>query len=262
MTTSIHSHPALGLSMSGGGLSALAYLGFVDELKKAGITPRLYAGLSGGAIISVLLAAGLTTNEIVEFFKTIRFWQLLNFSFHSVEIFDHHKILETLRQNLPIKRFEDLPDKALVFASDFTKKEAVVFEEGDIASAVLASCSMFPFIQPIKRRGRILGDGGYTVYYGAQYLRDRNIHKVIGVDVSGLTERSISGVFSGLYKQINAALTSNARYELREHPVDIDIQITFPMPNIFHFEGEIDHLIATGRRAAQRHLTEIKRALS
>jgi NTE family protein len=261
MTTVTHPlpHSSLGLSMSGGGLSALAYLGFVEELKKAGIEPELYAGLSGGAIIAVLLASGLSTLEVVDFFKHIRFWQLLNFSWHTIEVFDHHKMNELIHSLLPIKRFEDLPTKALVYASDLTLKQPALFEEGDIASAVLASCSMFPFMQPVKRRGRILGDGGYTVYYGAQYLRERHIKTVVGVDVSGLTERSISGIFGGLYKQINAALTSNARYELHEHHVDLDVQIAFPMPNIFHFQGEIDHLLATGRKAAQKHLTKIKK---
>ena len=116
-------------------------------------------------------------------------------------------------------------------------------------------------LQPLKRKGLLLGDGGFTVYYGAQYLYDLGINKVIGIDVTGITEGSVGGIFGALYKQINSAVTSNARYELTEHPVDLDLKINFPSPSIFSFERKAQHLLQLGRKSAEQNLVKIRQIL-
>ncbi|MCJ7740061.1 patatin-like phospholipase family protein [Candidatus Microgenomates bacterium] len=250
------------LSLSGGGLSAIAYTGFVDVLKDHHLKPACYAGLSGGAVLSVLLASEVPTSEIVKFVNKLKTFNILNTHWHHFEVIDHLKLTELIRGLLPYKTFEQLPTPVVIFTSDLTKKETVLLQTGDIASALVAACSMFPMLQPVKRRGLVLSDGGFTVYYGAKHLHDLGYKKVIGVDVTGLTEGTFKGILSALFKQINSSVSSNARYELSEWPVDLDIQIRYPSPTILNFNRKANYLISLGRKSAEKYLHSIKKIIS
>lgn len=255
------SSPSFALSLSGGGLSAIAYAGFHDVLEEYELHPKYYAGLSGGAILSVLLASGLTTDGIKEFIHGLPVLKLLNHHFSHLEIVDHHAFVNCLRTALPIKKFEDLPIPTIIFATDLEKKQPIAISTGDIASAVVASCSIFPLMQPVKRSGLILGDGGFSVYYGAQFLRDLDVKKVVGVDVTGLSEGRMKGFLSALFRQINSSVTSNARYELERYPVDLNIPISFPSPTVLTYTRQEDHLIRLGHRTAKHYLPHLQQVL-
>jgi predicted acylesterase/phospholipase RssA len=242
------------ISLSGGGLSSIAYAGFNEELLKYHMKPSCYAGLSGGALLAVLLSSNSTTDTIIAFINKLKTFNIINTHWSHFEVIDHLKLIHYIRDALPYKTFESLPTPAVIFATDLTRKIPISIQSGDIASAIVASCSMFPMLEPIKRRGLLLGDGGFTLYYGAQYLKNHHIKKVIGVDVAGLTEGSVGGILRSLFLQINSAITSNSRYELSKYPVDIDIQIRFPSPSIFSFNRKVSHLIHLGRIAAKRHI--------
>lgn len=247
------------VSMSGGGLSAIAYAGINEVLLEHHLKPSCYAGLSGGSALAVLLASQLSTAEIIKFIDHMKTFRILNTHWAHFEIIDHAKLIQFIRDALPYKTFESLPVPAVIFASDVMKSGPIVIKSGDIASAIAASCSMFPMLQPVKRRGLELVDGGFTLYYGAQFLRANSFYKVIGVDVTGLTEGTVSGVLRALFLQINSAISSNSRYELNEWPVDLDIKIRFPAPSIFSFDRKATHLVHLGRRAAITHMKEIRR---
>lgn len=249
--------------MSGGGLSAIAYAGMNEVLLEHHLAPSCYAGLSGGAVLAVLLASGLSTSDVIKFIDGIKTFRMLNTHWSHFEVINHTKLIEYIRDALPYKTFESLPVPAVIFASDVTRQQPVVIGSGDIASAIVASCSMFPMLQPVKRRGLELVDGGFTLYYGANYLRElHHADKVVGVDVTGLTEGLISGIFRAFFLQINSAITSNSRYELNEFPVDLDIKIRFPTPSIFSFDRKAKHLVHVGRQSALKHIQKVKKVVN
>ncbi|MBI3576925.1 patatin-like phospholipase family protein [Candidatus Gottesmanbacteria bacterium] len=250
------------LSLSGGGICSLAYAGFDEVLRQHKLESSCYAGLSGGAILAVLLASNMSADNAIQFFQHLKTFKILNTHLSHIEVIDHTKLISLLRSLLPYKTFEDLPTRAAVFASDVTNKEPVLIQNGDIASAIVASCSIFPLLQPVKRRGRLLGDGGMTVYYGANYLRPLGFKKVIGVDVTGITEGPVKGLLSALYKQINTTVTENARHELEEWPVDLDVRITFPGASIFSLQRKAHHFVNFGKKTAQHYLGKIHHMLS
>lgn len=250
------------LSMSGGGLSSIAYAGFHEMLVEHDLTPSCYAGLSGGAALAIFLASGMPTDQIIACIDELKTVRMLNTHWSHWEVLDHVKLTHHIREMLTYKTFESLPKPAVIFASDVTRQQPVVIKSGDIASAIVASCSMFPMLQPVKRRGLELVDGGYTVYYGAQYLRELDgVEKVIGVDVTGLSEGSVGGVLRALFLQINSAVTSNSRYELTEFPVDLDLKIRFPAPTIFSFDRKAARLVHLGRHTARTNIRKIHHAI-
>lgn len=245
------------LSLSGGGICSLAYAGFDEVLRQHKLEPSCYAGLSGGAILAVLLASNMTADNAIKFFEHLKTFRILNTHWSHIEVIDHMKLISLLRSLLPYKTFEKLPTRAVVFASDVTKKEPVLVTSGDIASALVSSCSIFPLLQPVRRRGLLLADGGMTIYYGAHYLRQLGYKKVVGVDVTGITEGPVHGLLSALYKQINTTVTENARHELEEWPVDVDVRITFPGASIFSLQRKAHHFVNFGRKTAEKYLRKI-----
>lgn len=252
---------SLCFSFSGGSTSAIAYLGFVDECQKHGITPDYYAGLSGGAIMAGLLGSGATPEECLERFQKLLDWKLINFRFRGLELIDHTKFKEALKEVLPIHTFEELPISTLIFATDATKNQTVVLDSGDLISAITASCSTYPMLEPTKRNGLLLIDGGYSVYYGAQLARQKGADKVVGIDVTGIAEKSFGGWIKGFYREINASISSNARYELDAHPVDLDIRLKFSPPSIFILKKKAHHLMDLGRKSAKENLHKIKKLI-
>lgn len=68
------------LVFSGGGVLGLAYAGVFDELEKKGVLKRVkaVAGASAGAIISMVLALGYNTDEIIQIIKRTNFAELLD----------------------------------------------------------------------------------------------------------------------------------------------------------------------------------------
>jgi NTE family protein len=257
----IKSKNKIGITFSGGGLSALAYAGFCEELQKHHVDIDLYAGLSGGALMAILVASKLTIEEITQFVLHLDTLTIINSKPSNIEIIDHRKFIELLREMLPYKTFEKLPTPVVLFATDLEKKIPVAIDSGDIASAIAASCSVFPLLQPVKRKGLILGDGGFTVYYGARFMRARGIDKVIGVDVTGMTEGRVKGFFRALFLQINSSTTSNSRYELELDPVDVDVKISFPSPNPLNIGRKTTHLIKLGQDICHKNITKIKSTL-
>jgi len=249
--------------MSGGSLGCLAYISFLQTLRdKYQLQPNLIAGLSGGAMVASMIAAGLDKDEIFEVMHHISLSKLVNLHITQFEIIDHHKLIEYFRHNLPVKTFEELSTPVIIFATNVKKQDVEVLCSGDLASAIVASCSVYPLLSPIKRLGKLLTDGGYSTYYGAHHLRSEGVEKVVGVDVAGLNEGTTPKFMRSLYQSVNSIITSNARYELEKYPVDLDIRLDVNTPTIFGLEKSKAAIFAQGEKAAHAYSQKIKSLVS
>jgi len=70
-----------GLILSGGGYRGIAHIGAIRALEEAGLTPDAIAGTSAGAVVGALYASGLSTGEMLEFFKGIQIFNIGNYAF-------------------------------------------------------------------------------------------------------------------------------------------------------------------------------------
>ena len=59
----------IGLVLSGGGVRAIAHVGFLQVLLENSIQPTKVSGTSAGALVCALYAAGYKTDEMLSFFK-------------------------------------------------------------------------------------------------------------------------------------------------------------------------------------------------
>jgi len=253
----------IGFSLSGGGLSALSYVSFFETLRNEyGIEPSLIAGLSGGAMVAPYIANKVPKEEVFDVLCNLVTLRQLNWRLKHIEIIDHHSFAEYFREHLPVKVFQDLDTKTVIFATNVKTQETEVLDTGDIASAITASCSIYPIFMPVKRRGKLLTDGGYTTTYGSHFLRGMDLDALVGIDVTGINEGNMPRFFRSFYYSLNSAIRTFSNYEEKYDPVDLDIRLSVPAPSFMAFKHAKQKLFATGDSYAHQYASKIKKVHS
>src|SRR5690606_14485230 len=72
----------LGLVLSGGGTKGVAHAGVLKFLAEKNIQPDVLASCSAGSIVGSLFAIGKTPEEILDFFKSVYFFNWRHFTFN------------------------------------------------------------------------------------------------------------------------------------------------------------------------------------
>ena len=70
----------IGLVLSGGGTKGIAEAGALKFLEEKNIFPEVIAGTSAGAIVGGLYTFGKSPDEILEFFKSVYFFNWKHFT--------------------------------------------------------------------------------------------------------------------------------------------------------------------------------------
>jgi EmrB/QacA subfamily drug resistance transporter len=152
---------SLGLVLSGGGARAFAHLGVLEELEAAGLAIDRVSGVSMGAFIGGMFAAGMTPAEVDA--RTYEGWvranPLRDYAFPRHALIRGERVRQMVEAHLP-GEIEELQREFACFATDLRAGEAHVFRRGSLARAVGPSLAL-PGIGPPQRvAGRLLVDGG------------------------------------------------------------------------------------------------------
>lgn len=162
VTTTLGEHLAerpFALALSSGFFGFYAHAGTVLALEEAGLLPARLSGSSAGALVAAVWAAGVPARAMVE--------ELL--ALERAHFWDPAPGLGLLRGELFRRRVEELVSSArfdtcrvpiAMSAFDIAARRTVVLDSGDLASAVCASCAFPGLLQPVRRDGRLLYDGG------------------------------------------------------------------------------------------------------
>jgi NTE family protein len=163
--------PKVGLVLSAGSLRATTHVGVVYALENAGFPIDVIAGTSMGAVMGSLYASGKPIRELWKLAEGIRVGSGNNLNtFSLLRLLLADKLLSSdaterfVREQIGGKRFEDLPKPFACVAMDLYSGEAIIFREGDVASAVRASMNLPGIFLPVQYRHRYLVDGGVVDY--------------------------------------------------------------------------------------------------
>ncbi len=191
----------IGLALGGGGAKGLAHIPMLEVLDRLEIRPHCIAGTSIGAIMGGLYASGHSAQEIRQGVqrmvitkgdsfkealkkKDILKWiEFLDWDFHGYSIFKGDRFIDFLYGAIGVNTFEELQIPLKVVATDFWQSTQVVFESGDLLSAVKASMGLPGVFTPVRRDGRVLIDGGGVNPVPHDLLTDCDL--VIAIDVMG-----------------------------------------------------------------------------
>ncbi|MCU0608458.1 MAG: patatin-like phospholipase family protein [Chitinispirillaceae bacterium] len=187
--------PCFALVLSGGGSRGLSQIGALKALDEAHIRPDLIVGTSMGAIVASLYAAGYSPDSILKIAKSVNWNALFSNNAKRTTLFVSQKSeqinhLFELRLNnrlepiapgsishgqaiidllVPLlapadhaanSNFDSLPVPLRIVATDLLSGNRVVLKNGNLVTAVRASCGVPLAFSPVKMGSMLLIDGG------------------------------------------------------------------------------------------------------
>ena len=178
-----------GIVLSGGGARALAHFGVVEELREAGLQFDRTAGVSLGAVVAAMTAAGISPRETYETFKRgfVDSSPSSDFVLPVYSLIRGAKTRRLLQQVFGERRIEELPLRFFCVSCDLIARETVLHRTGPVAEAVYSSLAIPGVFPPVASDGRLLVDGGVLDNLPVAAMARAGEGPVIAVDATGRT---------------------------------------------------------------------------
>jgi NTE family protein len=257
----------IGLALGGGGAKGYAHIPILEVFDELGIKPYCITGTSIGAVIGALYASGHSATDLVEMILDRRSLsghsikkgmsgrdvvEILgmidpHFSFKPKGLIKGEKFLDFLYEQLQVSSFEELKIPFKTVATDFWRRKQVVFDSGDLLTAVRASMAIPYVFTPVTADDQILVDGG-LVNNVPHDLLDPKCDLRIAVDIMGdiSTPRDkIPSPLEAIFHTYEVMQEAVALEKLDNHPVDIylrppllDVEmLDFHKPELIYKQG-------------------------
>lgn len=177
----------VGLVLSGGGARGAAHIGVLRALQGAGVPVDLVGGTSMGAILGAGIAAGWSTEELLERFRRsfVDVNPLRDYTLPIVSLVSGRKVTALLRREFGEMGIEDLPLPFYCVSSNLTTGQSAVHRSGELWRWLRASVAIPGVLPPVMHRGEVLVDGGAMNNLPVDVMRELGRGPVIGVDVGG-----------------------------------------------------------------------------
>jgi len=232
----------IGVALGGGGAKGLAHICMLEVIDEFGIKPSRIAGTSIGAIVGLLYASGISARALREEIQSVSHVDKNRFSNTIMNIFNWLPLVEVnwrggsllkadaflddVMDHVKVSTFEELRMPLKVVAADFWNRNEVVFDSGDIRSAVHASMALPGVFEPAIVDGRVLVDGGVTNPVPYDLIMDE-CDVTIAIDVMGNRTESAGLVPSlpeSIFNTFQIMQNSILRQKIAVRPPDIYIR--------------------------------------
>jgi len=151
------------LALGGGGIKGIAHVGVYQRLLQAGYNIRAVAGTSAGGIAGSLIAAGYTPDQMADIMSKLDVSSNHMFQRDASDgpsLLGLRGIADLLDTYIGDRTFKDLKIPFACTAVDINRYREVVFNQGSVKEAVLATAA-FPGVFPPRQYGDMqLVDGG------------------------------------------------------------------------------------------------------
>jgi NTE family protein len=153
------------LVLSAGFFGFFSHTGMLAALEAVGVRPRRIIGVSAGALAGGLWAAGLSAERIATELLALRRQDFWDPGLPLGGLLRGRKFDAELRRVIAptgIDRVEQCPTPFVSIAHDVVGRRTLAVHDGDLATAIRASCTVPLMFRPIVWRGRVLVDGGVS----------------------------------------------------------------------------------------------------
>lgn len=273
--------PTVALVLGGGGARGLAHIGILEALDELGITPKVMAGTSIGAIFGAAYASGLTGREIrthaidtltrrydlVRDVFTARAFSArtaINLFAGRGSLLEPEALLDLVLPKHVAPTFEDLQIPLHIVASDYYALEPKVLTSGALKPAVAASMALPVIFKPVTIGGRMMMDGGFTNPLPFDLL-DGQADILIAVDVSGTVqndgEHHPPTMMETLFSLSFFFERSLIREKLKARQPDIYVEAGTGTFNVLDFL-KVNEILDAAEPAKQAFKTRLQNALT
>ncbi|NBO89518.1 MAG: patatin-like phospholipase family protein [Betaproteobacteria bacterium] len=184
--------PKLGLALGGGAARGFAHVGVIQVLEEAGIQPQLVVGTSAGSLVAALYASGKNGAQLQRVAETMEEATLTDWTIPwlSRGMMRGDALARYVSSQTGGRRIEDVRVPLGIVATDLHSGQGMLFQRGDIATAVRASSAVPSVFEPVRIGGRDYVDGGLVSPVPVRYARQMGADLVVAVDISSATTRS------------------------------------------------------------------------
>ncbi|MBK7630299.1 MAG: patatin-like phospholipase family protein [Ignavibacteriales bacterium] len=239
---------SIGIAFGAGGARGIAHLLMIEALDELGVKPSIIAGSSIGAVVGAFYAAGFSAKEMKEILNQlinpksdsvfdfllksdiVKLFTMFDPQFIRSGFIKGEKFQNYMKNHLKVSRFEELKIPLKIVATDYWKKEAVIFEKGDLIQPIKASYSLPGLFTPVKIKNRILIDGGAVNPLPFDLIMD-HCDITIAIDVTAFkaqNESEIPPTFDSVFTTYQTMQNSIIKERLKFLRPDIYIR-----PEIF-----------------------------
>ncbi|MFJ8107697.1 patatin-like phospholipase family protein [Streptomyces sp. NPDC096132] len=253
-----------------GGVLGAAHVGVGHALEQRGFVPDMIIGTSVGALNGAIAAAhpdraAPWLDHVWTRLRRREVYPLGHLSSRASVFTDRGLRRLIARAGLP-PRIEQLAVPFTAVAMDLGTGAAVLLDEGDLESALLASAAIPGMLPPVDRAGRTLVDGGVVAYVPVRAALQAGAASVVVIATG--PESSPPGPLGP--RRRAGAIAARAGLLLLHHQIEGDLQEvarhiptvvlptgieTWPAPWDF---GHSQRLISTASRTAGRFLDGLR----
>ena len=286
--------PRIALVLGGGGAKGAAHIGVIKVLEEMRIPVDCIAGTSMGSIVGAAYATGMSAKELEQVITAVNWKEILasapreDYPFHRKQLdfaftlglelgwtkdgiipptglVPTHQIEALFRRIVAgagrVPSFDRLPIPFRAVSTDLESGGMVVFDRGDLATAMRASMAVPGAFAPVEDKGRLLVDGmlvrNLPVDVGRQLCGDVVIAVPVGNPAVTREKLNNLGAIAG--QAMNIAIESNEKAQLATLR-DADVAIPVILQNVGSADfALVPEAIPVGEAAARKMVEALSR---
>ena len=221
-TTAPKRVPKFGLALGGGAARGFAHVGVIQVLEEAGLKPDFVVGTSAGSLVAAFYASGKNGAQLQQLSETMDEATITDWTIPLIGrgMMRGDALARYVNSKTGNQKIEDLPMSLGVVATDLQTGQGVLFQRGDLGTAVRASSSVPSVFEPVKIGTREFVDGGLVSPVPVRFARQMGAEFVLAVDISSTPETAKTGdMFQILMQTFTIMGKSINNFELREADV-------------------------------------------
>jgi NTE family protein len=254
--------PKFGLALGGGAARGFAHVGVIQVLEEAGIKPDLVVGTSAGSVVAAFYASGKDGAQLQKAAETMEEATITDWTVPLLGrgMMRGDGLARYVNKQTGGRRIEELKIPLGIVATDLKTGDGILFQRGDVGTAVRASSSVPSVFEPVRIGNREFVDGGLVSPVPVRYARQMGAEYVLAIDISSPPESGKTGdMFDILMQTFTIMGKSINTLELR----DADLVVRPAL----HDVGSADfkarrRSIEAGRAAMLQALPKLKIALA
>jgi len=203
------------LVLGGGAARGFAHIGVIKVLEANGIVPDLIVGTSAGSLVGALYASGVDAFELQRLGLALDESTFADWTIGSRGLLKGEALAAYVNQQLKQQPIERLKRSLAIVATDLRSGEPMVFQRGDVGTAVRASSAVPGIFSPVKIADRDYVDGGLTHPVPVAIARRLGADVVLAVDISARPRnQEVGGTLDVLLQTFTIMGSRIGQYEL------------------------------------------------